>query len=107
MFRYEFYSWKDEFNGSIYYNYQSAIYLAPWISSSTGHKQYIFTHNASNTDSVYAYCKIPTHANPMSPYNCYNDHGYQLKSYVYPDWMYDDTASLRPCQGILFTIKPD
>ena len=94
--KYEYHSWNVTLNGSIYLNSESNIYLYPWLLSS-GNIRYLI-HYDPTTSLTYSLCDIPSNLNQISPYNCHNDNGQQLKSYV-SKWVDDTTATIMPCRG--------
>ena len=98
--KYEYSLWDNQRNGPIYYNAVSTMYLYPWIFSN-GNKAYLIHQNITNS-IVYSGCDIPSSSNPMSPFQCFNDNGQQLKSFDLSGVLLNEaTATILPCSGTI------
>ena len=95
--RYKYHSWDSEYNGPIYYNSENDQYLCPVLWLSDNSKLYSISSDFTNR-SVISYCFIPTLSDPISPYDCYNDHGGQLRTISGTNFI-NDTAVLYKCSN--------
>ena len=93
--RYKYHSWDSEYNGPIYYNSELDKFFHPGIWYADDSKRYSISSDITNASAI-SYCSIPTMADPMTPYDCYNDHGGQLRTFFGEKFM-DDTAVLYKC----------
>eukprot|EP01084_Bolivina_argentea_P162090 282115_1 len=92
---YEFYSWNDEYNGSIYHNSDTNQYLYPWIYTNVN-KQYLISDNPK-FNTVSSYCPIN---NPLDM-NAFNLNACR-KGWISVSngWVNDDSMRIVDCYDI-------